>query len=382
MGRSVDLGVFLPVTNNGWIISKTSPQFLPSFAHNRDIAQLAERIGFSYVFSMAKWRGFGGDVEFWKYSIESMILMTGLAAAAPTLRLIASIAPALMHPAVFAKMAATMDDVAGGRMGFNIVSAGNKGEYTQMGLWPENFEDYRYDYCEEWVTAVKRLWTEDNVTLDGRFFKLDECQSWPKPVQSKVPVVCATTSERGWQFVAQHCDAALFGGGKDVVHEKGISRRIKEVAAAHGRNDVQTHTLVNLIQGDTDADAQKILEHYQAGADHVAIENIYKLRARGQNERRAEHFRNRFESNLNRLFYAGIPFVGGPQRVADMIEELAVDGDLDGFLFIFPDFIEGLTRFNDQVMPLLRSRGLRRLTAPFAPGRATVPSPAQVHAVM
>ena len=62
MGRYVDFGVFLPVTNNGWIISKTSPQFLPSFAHNRDIAQLAERIGFSYVFSMAKWRGFGGDV--------------------------------------------------------------------------------------------------------------------------------------------------------------------------------------------------------------------------------------------------------------------------------------------------------------------------------
>ena len=78
MGQQVDFGVFLPVTNNGWIISNTSPQFLPSFAHNREIAQLAERIGFSYVFSMAKWRGFGGQVEFWKYSIESMILMTGL----------------------------------------------------------------------------------------------------------------------------------------------------------------------------------------------------------------------------------------------------------------------------------------------------------------
>ena len=50
----IDLGVFLPVTNNGWIISKNSPQFLPSFALNREISELAERIGFSYVFSMAK----------------------------------------------------------------------------------------------------------------------------------------------------------------------------------------------------------------------------------------------------------------------------------------------------------------------------------------
>jgi len=366
MGRAVDLGIFLPVTNNGWIISKTSPQFLPSFALNRDICRLAERIGFSYVFSMAKWRGFGGDVEFWKHSIESMILMTGLAAAAPTLRLIASIAPALMHPAVFAKMAATMDDVASGRMGFNIVSAGNKGEYTQMGLWPENFEDYRYDYCEEWVTVVKRLWSENSVTMEGKYFKLDNCESWPHPVQNLPPIVCATTSERGWKFVAEHCTAALFGG-KDIEDQKRISRRIKEVGAQYGRSDIRTHTLVSLIQGDTDADAQRILKHYQDGADHEAIDNIYRLRVREKVDMRAQQLRDRFESNLNRLFYASIPFVGGPERIADMIETLAVDGDLDGFLFIFPDFVEGLKKFDAQVMPLLRKRGIRRLTPPFAP---------------
>ena len=373
MAHKVDLGVFLPVTNNGWIISKTSPQFLPSFAHNREIAQVAERIGFSYLFSMAKWRGFGGEVEFWKYSIESMILMTGIAAAAPTLQLIASIAPALMHPAVFAKMAATMDDVASGRMGFNVVSAANKGEYTQMGMWPENFEDYRYDYCEEWISLVKRLWSEDSVTFDGKYFHLDECQSWPHPIQNLPPIVCATSSERGWRYVAQHCTAALFGG-KNPEDQKKMSRRIKEIAAEYGRSDVRTHTLVNLIQGDSDADAQRILKHYQDGADHEAIDNIYRLRVREKDERRTEELRNRFQSNLNRLFYAGIPFVGGPERVADMIEELAMDGDLDGFLFIFPDFVEGLLKFDAQVMPLLRQRGLRRLTPAFVPPPTHAPA--------
>lgn len=373
MGQEVDFGVFLPVTNNGWIISKTSPQFLPSFAHNREIVQLAERIGFSYVFSMAKWRGFGGGVEFWKYSIESMILMTGLASAAPTLRLIASVAPALIHPAVFAKMAATMDDVSAGRMGFNIVSAGNKGEYTQMGLWPENFEDYRYDYCEEWITVVKRLWTEDGVTMSGKYFRLEDCQSWPHPVQILPPIVCATTSERGWQFVAEHCTAALFGG-KDPEDQKRISRRIKEVAAKNGRHNVQTHTLINLIQGDSDADAQRILKYYQNGADHEAIENIYRLRASGQSDTRAAQVRGRYESDLNRLFYAGIPFVGGPERVANMIEQLAIEGDLDGFLLIFPDFVEGLAKFDAQVMPLLRKRGLRRLTPAFPPPPTHAPA--------
>jgi pyrimidine oxygenase len=378
MGQNVDFGVFLPVTNNGWIISKTSPQFLPSFAHNRDICRLAEQVGFSYAFSMAKWRGFGGEVGFWKYSIESMILMSGLAPFAPTLRLIASIAPALMHPAVFAKMATTMDDISGGRMGINIVSAGNKGEYTQMNMYPQNFESYRYDYNDEWVSLVKRLWSEDSVTYQGKYFTLDDCMSFPHPINKGMPVVCATSSERGFQFVAEHCTDGLFGG-LNLDQQKTMSRRMKQVATDRGRS-VRSHTLILLIQGDDDDDAERILRHYESGADQQAIENIYRLRNRDKVDTRSDSYQNRFESVDNRLFYAGVPFVGGPERVADRLEELAIDGDLDGFLFIFPDFIEGIKRFSEQVMPLLRKRGLGRLTPPFAIADGPFPALASAHA--
>jgi pyrimidine oxygenase len=366
----VELGVFLPVTNNGWIISKTSPQFLPTFALNREICAVAERIGFSYVFSMAKWRGFGGATDFWKYSIESVTLMAGLAPVTRNLRLICSVAPALIHPAVFAKTAATLDDIAGGRLGINIVSAGNRGEYEQMGLYPENFEAFRYDYTEEWLTVVKRLWTEDSVTHHGRYFTLDDCQSWPKPVQGIPPIVCATSSERGYQFIADHCTDGFFGG-ITLDAKKATSRRIKEVAATRGRT-VRTHTLVSLIQGDTDADAQRIFEHYQAGADVEAIANVYSLRVRDKDATQSEGYRERFESST-RLFYGGVPFVAGPERIAAMVEELAVDGQVDGVMFVFPDFVDGLTRFGEQVMPLLRQRGVLGpvpLSAPGANGHA------------
>jgi pyrimidine oxygenase len=356
MTAKMNLGVFLPVTNNGWIISKNSPQFLPTFSLNRDICRLAERIGFDYVFSMAKWRGFGGEVEFWKYSVESTLLMTGLAAVIPRLRLIASVAPVLIHPAVFAKMAATMDDVCGGRLGINIVSAASREEYSQMGLYPENFEDFRYDYTEEWLTLVKRLWTDPSVTFDGRYFTLDDCQSFPKPVQNNVPIVCATSSERGFRFIAEHCTDGFFGG-TSLESKKSRSKRIKEVAAEHGRQ-VRTHTLITLILGDTDEEAQRILENYQAGADEEAINSIYSKRAGAMPEDRITILRDRFEHDRTRIFYGGLPFVAGPQRVADMLEELVVDGYVDGVMFVFPDFIEGLERFNRLVMPLLRKRGL------------------------
>jgi pyrimidine oxygenase len=357
MARNVNLGVFLPVTNNGWIISKTSPQFLPSYELCRDISQLAERIGFNYVFSMGKWRGFGGDVEFWKYSIESLILMTGLAAAAPKLRLIASVAPALIHPAVFAKMASTMDDVCDGRLGINIVSAANKGEYTQMGLYPDGFEDFRYDYTEEWLTLVKRLWTEPRVTHKGKYFTLDDCQSFPQPRQTTVPIVCATSSERGFQFIADHCSDGFFGG-TSLESKKARSKRIKQVADENGKS-IRTHTLVMLILGDTDADAQRILKHYQDGADEKAIASVYGKRAGTKPDDRIGILKERFEGADTRIFYGGLPFVGGPQKAADMIEELVVDGEVDGVMFVFPDFIEGLERFGQLVMPLLRAKGLQ-----------------------
>jgi pyrimidine oxygenase len=360
MGTCVNLGVFLPVTNNGWIISKTSPQFMPSFALNLEISRLAERIGFSYVFAMGKWRGFGGDTEFWKYSIESMTLMTGLAAAVPKLRLIASVAPALVHPAVFAKFAATMDDVAGGRMGINIISAGNRSEYSQMGLYPDNFEAYRYEYTEEWMAIVHRLWTEDSVTVKGKYFALDDCQSFPKPVQGSMPVVCASTSERGFQFIADYCTDGFFGGST-MEAKKKTSRRIKEVAATRGRT-VRTHTLVMLILGDTDAEAQRMFQHYKDGADMTAIENIYHLRADDKKGVRKEGLQARYASDEVRIFYGGVPVIGGPEKVAGMIEELAVDGDVDGIMFVFPDFIEGLERFDRLVTPLLKKRGLTLAT--------------------
>ena len=53
----MELGIFLPITNNGWIISRASPQFTPSFAMNKDITLRAEAMGFEFAFSMVKWRG-------------------------------------------------------------------------------------------------------------------------------------------------------------------------------------------------------------------------------------------------------------------------------------------------------------------------------------
>jgi hypothetical protein len=45
----MELGVFIPIGNNGWLISTTSPQYRPSFDLNREIVAKAERFGFDFA---------------------------------------------------------------------------------------------------------------------------------------------------------------------------------------------------------------------------------------------------------------------------------------------------------------------------------------------
>jgi hypothetical protein len=66
----MDIGVFIPIGNNGWLISTTSPQYKPSFDLNLAVVQKAEQYGFKFALSMIKLRGFGGKSEFWDHTID------------------------------------------------------------------------------------------------------------------------------------------------------------------------------------------------------------------------------------------------------------------------------------------------------------------------
>jgi pyrimidine oxygenase len=85
----MDLGIFIPIGNNGWMMSATSPQYMPSFQLNRAIAAQAEAYGFNFLLSMVKLRGFGGPTEFWDHNLESFTLMAGLAAVTEHIQLFA-----------------------------------------------------------------------------------------------------------------------------------------------------------------------------------------------------------------------------------------------------------------------------------------------------
>src|SRR6202789_1963302 len=108
----MQVGVFIPIGNNGWLISTTSPQYMPSFDLNREVVQKAERYGLDFALSMIKLRGFGGKSEFWDHNLESFTLMAGLAAVTERIQLYATCAVLTMPPPLGARMAVTIDSIS------------------------------------------------------------------------------------------------------------------------------------------------------------------------------------------------------------------------------------------------------------------------------
>jgi pyrimidine oxygenase len=352
----MEIGVFIPIGNNGWLISTTSPQYKPSFELNREIVHRAERYGLDFALSMIKLRGFGGDSEFWDYNLESFTLMAGLAAVTHRIRLFASVAVLTIPPAIVARMAVTIDSISHGRFGVNIVSGWHAAEYKQMGMWPgDAFFGERYDYSTEYVRVMRELWETGRSDFKGRYFQMDDCRLLPKPSRP-IQIVCAGQSDRGMQFTAEYGDYAfcLCAGLNSPTAHTPTNARLIEAGARAGRN-VGTYVLVMVIADETDAAAMAKWSHYKAGTDVKALSWMFDQAGADANatENSTAKAMTLPESAIN--FNMGT-FVGSYANVARMLDEAAAVPGTRGIMLTFDDFLIGMDQFGQRIQPLMQTR--------------------------
>lgn len=347
-----DIGIFLPMANGGWILSSNAPPLDGSYAYNRRTAVLADELGMDFVMSMAKWRGYGGPRDHWGTALDAQMLIAGLAEATKRVKVWTTVHTLLQNPAVTAKMIATLDQISGGRAGLNVVTGAYKGEFDQMNAWRDGVDhDGRYDLAAEWIEAVKRLWREPSVTMDGRYIKLTDCRSEPKPVSNPRPfLVCAGVSPKGMQFSLEQMDA-IFLTGRDNADLAATSRAAKARSRAFGRT-IKTYTMMTIVLGESDAAAKAKADFYRAGLDEEALHGM--LRAYGflDAEMGAE---NAFVASARSSFMTP-RLIGAPQTIADRAIELIDEAELDGLMLIFPDYLEDMKVFAGQVLPQIRAR--------------------------
>jgi pyrimidine oxygenase len=355
-------GVFLPNGRNGYILSKAAPLYMPTFKHNLAITQEAERQGLDFVLSMIKFRGFGGETGFWDACLDSINLTSALAAATSKIELVATISLLSTHPAVAARMIATLDDISGGRGGLNIVTGWNRAEYAQMGLWPgDHYYEQRYEFADEYLSICRSLWRTGRVDHDGKFFQLKDCVCEPRP-QREIPIVCAGQSPQGVRFTAEHGDHNFVMSSKSGL--KRITQNLGEAAVKAGRK-VGTYALFVMVAAETDAEAHAQANAILEGADTVAIGGMLGSAALdtvegGSSNRLREALGTPLDEG-NMAFLSFPALIGSYQSVAQQIDAIEAECGIEGMLLTFPDFVQGTRDFGSRVRPLLR--GARAETA-------------------
>lgn len=350
----VDIGVFIPIGNNGWLISTTSPQYMPSFELNKQIVQKAEKYSFDFALSMIKLRGFGGPSEFWDHNLESFTLMSALAAVTSKIKLFASSAILTLPPALAARMATTIDSIAPGRFGINIVTGWQRAEYEQMGAWPgDAYFGYRYDYATEYVQVMKDLWKDGVSNLQGTHFTMDDCKLSPRP-SKPIHIVAAGQSARGIEFASNYADYnfALGAGINTPKAYADASTRLVEAATKVGR-DVGSYVLFMLIAEETDEEAQAKWKLYNDGAD---VEALSWMKDQGSKDSKADT-----NATVSKLAEGTVnmsmgTLVGSYEKVAAMLDEAASVEGTKGLMLTFDNFLEGVEKFGQKIQPLMKSR--------------------------
>ncbi len=192
-GRVLNVGLQLPEVEREvrW------PEYL-------DIARAAEDVGFD-----ALWLG---DHLLYRFASgetrgpwEAWTMLSALAASTTRIALGPLVAAAAFHaPAMLAKMAATVDEVSGGRLILGLGAGWNETEFRGFGF---PF-DHRIDRFEEAFTIIRTLLRDGAIDFDGRYFSARDCELLPRPARpGGPPLMVGSVGPRMLRITMPHVDA-------------------------------------------------------------------------------------------------------------------------------------------------------------------------------
>jgi FMN-dependent oxidoreductase (nitrilotriacetate monooxygenase family) len=252
-----------------------------------DMARCLERAGFDYLLiedSSYVGESFGGSTELYlKRGIavprqDPSVMASLIGQATSCIGIVPTFGTYAGPPYLLARLVATLDQISGGRIGWNAVTGSSNFAAMNFGLPGMREHDLRYDMADDYMEVCRRLWASwepdaiiadprtgvlvdhtkvHAVNFEGRYFKTrGPLNSGPCP-QGQPVIAQAGGSPRGRQFASRYADTI-------VAHTKGIAAMkayrddVRARMVAHGRDPVTCKVLflVAPIIGETEADAR------------------------------------------------------------------------------------------------------------------------------
>ena len=154
-------------------------------------------------------------------TLECWTVLAALATVVPRVRLGSLVVGnTYRHPAVVANMAATLDQVCGGRLVLGLGTGWQVNEHEAYGLTLPSVPE-RLARLEETCAIVKGLLSQPRTTFEGRFYRIVDAPLEPKPVQENLPLLIGGGGERvTLRIAARFADEWNTWGTPEVLSHK------------------------------------------------------------------------------------------------------------------------------------------------------------------
>ena len=356
--HKLKLAAFGVNVSGGCAMTKAAGTIQAEWDESKRIARAAEKVGMEGVVPVARWRGFGGETNFNHRSFETYTWAAGLAAATEKIAIFATSHVPTIHPVLAAKQGATIDHISGGRFVLNIVAGWNATGIAMFGA-PQKLHDERYAVADEWITIIKRLWTEaGSFHYAGKHFNVPNAYAEPKPIQSPHPLIMsAGVSPAGRRFAAQHADLNFLvvpslEATRTTIHE------IKTVARKEFSREIQIFGMGYVVCRNTEQEAKAYERYYvHEQGDWQCVRSMLATFLPNSESLPPESSKA-IAANMI-AGYGALPLVGTPERIVEGMLAMS-DVGMDGITLCWVDFDEGLVQFEEQLLPLMIQAGLRQ----------------------
>lgn len=412
------LGFFLYGTGHhiaSWREDGVAADANRSLAHYIDITRTAERALFDFVFNADSNSTFGpDDPEIWKRTtvsmrLEPLTLLGALSAVTSHIGLISTATTTYLDPFHVARMFATLDQLSGGRVGWNVVTSSSASEAFNFSHVEHAPHDKRYERAVEFLDVVQGLWDTwqdgahamdktNGLFFDpsklhmlrhkGKHFQVRGPLMIPRSPQGQPVIVQAGQSEAGLELAARTAEV-LFTVQQhlDTAQAFYADLKARTVKAGRAPDSIKVMPGVLTAIGRTRQEARDKFERLQALihpelgvamlSDIVGLDlSRYPLDApmpdvpltnTQQGRQKVVMDMARRENLTIRQVYLRVAGARGHRMVhgtaadiADALEEWHRAGAADGFNIMPQVLPAGLNDFVEGVVPELQRRGLFR----------------------
>jgi len=223
--------------------------------------EAAEAAGFDAAFVFDHFMGIMPGTPEQERHQEAWTLLAALAARTRRLRVGLLVnSCTYRHPAIVAKMAATVDQISGGRLILGLGAGWMEREHKAYGI-PFHTKAGRARRLGEYVEVINALFVQERVTYSGKYFQLKDAVLEPKPVQKPHPPILIGGSGKKivLPIVAKYAQMWHFGiPSKEPAEVKQFTAAFDDLCRSLGRNPAEVVKATSFFVPNTEQTAKDV----------------------------------------------------------------------------------------------------------------------------